>query len=247
METFSKMLCRGLAQTASQITSIIQADLHHLGARIEAIEAKTDQTVAIANQNTDRIKELHEQLDIAFSKLYDLENRSRRFNFRLRGLPESFKETDKIVCTFIKNLIPDLPDHHLKMGRAHRALRPPCQDGLPRDTVVKLHFFRVKEEVMRRAQVTEKGHSIQIFADLSPYTIQKRRYLKPLLQILSQKSITYRWPFPFCLNFAFLNKSYSFSTFTDGEHLLLQLGLISHTPAPALDPRTLKELPVSKD
>lgn len=40
MTDFSKMLSRGLAQTATKITSTIQADLHNLGTRIDAIEQK---------------------------------------------------------------------------------------------------------------------------------------------------------------------------------------------------------------
>lgn len=46
MNTFSKMLSRGLAQTASQITSTIQVDLQNLGNRIETIEHKTEQTIS---------------------------------------------------------------------------------------------------------------------------------------------------------------------------------------------------------
>lgn len=72
-----------------------------------------------------------------------------------------------------------------------------------------------------------QGHQVQVFADISPYTVQKRRALKPLLQILAGKEITYRWAFPLRLNFSYHNKPYSFSTFQDGERLLLQLGLIT--------------------
>lgn len=39
-----------------------------------------------------------------------------------------------------------------------------------------------------------QGNKIQILADISPTTIQKRRALKPLLEILTQKSIKYRCP-----------------------------------------------------
>lgn len=59
LDTFFKML----AQNVAQITSAIQADLHHLGARIETMEMKTDQTIPRTNGNTDRIQELHDQLN----------------------------------------------------------------------------------------------------------------------------------------------------------------------------------------
>lgn len=78
---------------------------------------------------------------------------------------------------------------------------------------------------MKRARNADKltiqGHQIQIFADLSPYTVQKRRSLKPLLQVLTQKEITYRWSFPFRLNFYHHNKPFAFSSFPEGERLLL--------------------------
>ncbi|XP_073479900.1 olfactory receptor 1496-like [Aquarana catesbeiana] len=90
-------LDRGLSQTATQINSAIQTDMQNLGARIEAIELKTDHTVARVNQNTARIQDLQDQLDTALSKIDDLENRSRRYNFRIRCLPESVKDVDSAV------------------------------------------------------------------------------------------------------------------------------------------------------
>lgn len=123
MTTFSTILSKGLAITAAQITSMIQA--HNLGARIEIIEMKADQTIARTNQNTARIQELRDQLDTALSKIDDLENRSRCYNFRIRGLPEPIKEVDSVVCSLINVLITDIPEHRLEMDHAHRALQPP--------------------------------------------------------------------------------------------------------------------------
>lgn len=84
---FVEMLDRGLSQTAARITSDIKHDLQSLGARIETIETKADATVTRANQNTDCIQDLHNQLDVAVAKINNLETRPRRYNFRNRGLP----------------------------------------------------------------------------------------------------------------------------------------------------------------
>lgn len=141
-----------------------------------------------------------------------------------------------MVQEFIKTLIPDIPAHRLELDRAHRALQPPRPDGLPRDVIVKPHFYAVKEEVMKLSRTAEKlemmGHQIQIFTDLSPYTVQKRRSLKPLLQILVSRDITYRWAFPLRLNFTYRNKPYNFSSFSEGERLFLHLGLITQELPP---------------
>lgn len=99
MAAFSKMLTRGLSHNAAQITASIHADLQQIGSRIEVIEQKSDQAALRINQNTARIQELQDQLEVATSKIDDLENRSRRYNFRIRGLPESvrwFRNSSKL-------------------------------------------------------------------------------------------------------------------------------------------------------
>ena len=240
LNCFSDMLAAGLTQTAAQITSSIKADLQNIGVRMDAIEQAVDNTAARTNQNTNCIQSLQDQLEIALSKLDDLENRSRRYNFRIRGIPEGVVNIPDAVKSFIKNVIPDIPDHKLELDRAHRALQPPRQDGLPRDVVVKPHYYSVKEEVMKRTRNRDdliiQGNKLQIFADISPTTIQKRRSLKPLLGVLLQKSIKYRWSFPFRLQFDFRDKSYGFSSFRDGEQLLLRLGLITQELPPQESP-----------
>lgn len=138
------------------------------------------------------------------------------------------------VKALIKNLIPEIAEHCLELDRAHMALQPPHLDGLPRDVIVKPHFYAVKEEVMRKSRysdnLTLNGHKIQIFADFLPYTVQKRRSLKPLQQLLIDRDINYRWSFPLRLNFYYKNKSHSFSSFAEGEHLLSPLGLVLQEP-----------------
>lgn len=68
---FSEMLANGLVHTAAQITNSIKMDLQSLGTRIEAIEQTVDQTVLRANQNTNCIQTLQDQLDTAQSKIDD--------------------------------------------------------------------------------------------------------------------------------------------------------------------------------
>lgn len=228
---FSSLLEKGLATTAHQITNTIKADLSNIGSRIEAIEEKVECTVSKTNQNAAHLQSVQEQLDVALSRIDELENRSRRYNFRIRGLPETFTDIPSTVQDIISEIIPNIPSQRLELDRAHRSLGPPRQDGSPRDIIVKPHFFATKEEVMRQSRQNPKlqhrGHQIQIFADLAPSTIQRRRTLKPLLLNLSQRDVKYRWTFPFAVKFTLQGKTYSFSSFPEGEKLLLSLKLIS--------------------
>lgn len=77
-----------------------------------------------------------------------------------------------------------------------------------------------------------QGHEIQVFADLSPFTIQKHRSLKPFLLVLAEQDIKYWWLFPFSLKFLLKNKPYTFASFSDREHLLLKLGILPQHPNP---------------
>lgn len=206
----SDLLERGLANTADKISRDLKSDFTNPGTRKEAIEHKLDIMVAA------HIQVLQDQLDTALSRIDDLENRSRRYKFRLRSLPKTVTEISTAVQGLIRDLLPNTPPYRLEMDRAHRALGPPTKDRSPRDIIVKPHFYAVKEEVMRQSRSQSKvlclGHQVQIFADLSPTTIQKRRTLKPLLMALTQQDIKYRWAFLFAVKFSIQGKSHSFSS-----------------------------------
>lgn len=77
-----------------------------------------------------------------------------------------------------------------------------------------------------QSPLTCRGHAIQVFADLSALTIQKRRSLKPLLTVLSQRKIKYRWALLFDLKFDFKGKTHSFRNLHEGKRLLLDLRLV---------------------
>lgn len=91
----SELLDKGLTQNADRITGEIRADFQSLGKRIEHIEHKLDVTISRANQNTDHLQFMQEKLDIAQDRIDDLENRSRRDNFRIRGLPETISDVQR--------------------------------------------------------------------------------------------------------------------------------------------------------
>lgn len=86
---FSEMLAWGLSSTSAKMTGKIRADIQIQGCRTEVIVSKRDATVARANQNTDCIQDLQDQLEATLSKINDLENRSRRYSFRIRWFPRN--------------------------------------------------------------------------------------------------------------------------------------------------------------
>lgn len=247
---FSALLQQELSKACTIITTGIKDDFQNIGERLDTIDSKMDGTIKRVNQNSRMISSLQDQLDQANAKIEDLENRSRRYNFRVRGLPESINDLEEVVHDLMKDLIPDFATHQLELDRVHRALTAPRPDGLPRDVIVKPHFYRVKEKIMLEARnksdISLQGNKVQIFADISQATIQKRRQLKPLLTHLINHQIKYRWSFPFRLSFTYRGKSHSFASFQSGEELLLELGIINrdshHPESPNDDGRPVSPL-----
>lgn len=141
------------------------------------------------------INELIFKLEEAYAKIEDLENWSHLYNIPIRGLPVNTIGLEKAVFILMKDLIPDILPHQMEIDRVHRALTIPRSDGLSRNVIAKPHYYRIKELMVSIARscsdLTFHGSTIQIFADLAPYTIQRRKNLKPLLQQLLNHQIKY--------------------------------------------------------
>ena len=129
----------------------------------------------------------------------DLENRERRQNLRIRGVPESVtdKELRPYLLGLFVTLAPHIPDIDWRLDRAHRSLAPkPPAGSNPRDVVVRFHFYESKEALTvatrNKSRIKFKQAKIQIFNDLSPITLAKRRSFRPVTTHLQNLQVPYR-------------------------------------------------------
>lgn len=71
---------------------------------------------------------------------------------------------------------------------------------IPRDIICRIHYYDEKELIMRKARekapMDFDGASLQFFPDLARETLERRRALRPLTELLRTSSINYRWGFP---------------------------------------------------
>lgn len=150
---------------------------------------------------------LTSQLIAVNRHLEDLDYRGRRHNLRVRGIPETVN-TDQItsaLTSIFNNLLERPVDTLIEFEHAHRALRPrPIEAAPPRDIICCLTIYKLKEEILAQAHQNEhisfNDHNITLFQDLSLITLGNRRALHPVLEILKEKSLSYRWKFPFALS-----------------------------------------------
>lgn len=110
----------------------------------------------------------------------DLENQSRRNNIHFRDIPKNdvdaeLRPTIQSICSILGK--PQLAE--LIIDRVNRVILYRTYQVLgPRDVLCCIHFFNIKDEIMRRAwqldQIEHAGARILILSDIS------RNRLKPL-------------------------------------------------------------------
>lgn len=167
----------------------------------------------------EQIQKLQEQQD-------DLENRSRRQNLRIIGIPEDAEKgrpTDLMSGFFSEVLGEDLPGlQSVVLDRAHRALAPKPRPGdRPRAMIIRLHYFSDKAKILqasrKRGELTFRGARVHIFPDMSAELSRKRAAFNSVKLKLKQAGISYGIHHPADLRFTFDNTRLSFKSASEAE------------------------------
>ena len=130
----------------------------------------------------------NEQLKL---KVDDLENRSRRCNIRITGIPE--EEEGKQPTSFIESFLQDVFGAEafprpVTVDRARRlAIQKRQTSGAtppPRPFIACIHHFQVKQRIMQlareRGSLDYKGLEIHIYADYSAEVARRRAMFTPI-------------------------------------------------------------------
>ncbi|CAH2285560.1 Hypothetical predicted protein [Pelobates cultripes] len=168
----------------------------------EAAEAlmvrQTSADTAIARQGT-MLLSMRRHLE-------DLDNRGRRCNIRILGVPEDEGTAENVVdilTEIFQTILQPTSPEHIEFERAHRITRPRSLEDGPRDLICCLHSFPVKDTIMRKARERPtwpyRGAQVALYNDLSPITLEARGALRPVTAALRDRNISYKWGFPFAL------------------------------------------------
>ncbi|KAJ4932381.1 hypothetical protein JOQ06_010804 [Pogonophryne albipinna] len=169
--------------TVIHSTQSMEGELKQYPGRLTEAEERlgaVEDDASALNNTTKQLRQLVESLE---AKMEDLENRSRRSNVRLIGLPENAEGKD--ACTFLEKWIPEILGAGsfaapLAIERAHRVPSGrPKPNAPPRALLIKFLNYKDKTKVMSAAY--EKGkihfdkHHIMFFHDVAKETDTKRR------------------------------------------------------------------------
>lgn len=174
------------------------------------------------------IKKLQEKCDILETKVDDQENRGRRNNLRLIGLPEKAEGQD--MCTFLEGWLPralgtDTFPSPLVIERAHRIGRHNVgQDSKPRAVIMRFLNFREKENAMRAARrqrtVKFENHNVRFYPDLSAEIHRQRKPFDAVKVQLQSMGLRYGMFYPADLVITHNGQRHSFKTAPDAEKFI---------------------------
>lgn len=249
-EALTSTITQTVSAAVNTAIKEVQKDIIDLGDRTDKLETYTDDIAQRLIYVEEDNAALKGEVGYLQDMCEDLENRSRRQNLRFRGIPEEIAPPE--ISSYLKDLCthicPESSSDMWRFDRAHRTLGPkPPASKPPRDIVACFHYYHSKEEILtktRSARIWDfRTHKIQIFMDLSPITLNKRRELRPVTQALRDQGIPYRWGFPFKLVVTRAGHTYTLHNPRNGGKFLKALGLTTKDSAPPSKDPLRREAP----
>ncbi|KAL2082772.1 hypothetical protein ACEWY4_022590 [Coilia grayii] len=165
-------------ELTSSVTSLHET-VNDQGGRLKELETSAAATCDSMSAMKRTVSELQSQVKVLQTKCEDLENRSRRNNIRLVGIPEDQEGT--MVIEFVSNLLQEVLrlDEKPLLNRAHRSPQAkPKPNQPPRPFIIRVHYFHVRELILRQARQLQSlsfnGRAIHIFPDLTAAEAKRR-------------------------------------------------------------------------
>ncbi len=177
----AQMMDEKLEKMALDIKANISQSLKEV---TEWVDEAEQRILVVENASADtekRLLALEKTANELMEHLHDYENRGRRKNLRIIGLPEKLEGMNATL--FMEMWIPQILQLDTKVGcikleRAHR-LQGPESSRFPHATIVRFHNFSDRKRVMDAARrlkdIRVEGTRIHFFPDFAATTTQKRR------------------------------------------------------------------------
>lgn len=196
-------LCDQLRGLKEELCSMSQ-ELQNTIERTSNLEERLSQLEDTLQPMRQEFRFMQTQMDTYKSKMDEMENRLRRQNVRLLGLPEGSEGAcpEMFLEKWIREVFgAETFSHFFAIERAHRVpTRINTSSSCPRPLIMKLFSYRDKIVLMQKAR--EKGDifykdiRISIYPDYSPDLQKKRAGFVEIKRSLRNMKISYALLYP---------------------------------------------------
>lgn len=207
-----------IANLSAQISSNHATNITKHDQTIQAIETAMndfDERMATMESTLSCLAKENEQLKL---KVDDLENKFRRCNIRITGIPE---EEGKQPTSFIESFLQKVFGAQafprtVAVNRAHRLAVQKRKVGAPRPFIACIHHFQMKQRIMQlareRGSLDYKGSEIHIYADYSAEVARRRATFAPIKAQLKKDGLRFSLLFPAKLRVTVNGNKHEFNT-----------------------------------
>lgn len=207
-----------LNSTLNQVKSLYESHEE----RICGIETTLDQSEQRLSVVEAKLATVQSENAWLKDKVDDLENRSRRLNLRVVGIPERVEGSNPVafMTHFFEELFgKDFFQTPLVLASAHR-LGPLITSEAsgkqrPRVFIVAFHNYQDKQRIIthrRQREMSFQGHRIFIHEDVSAELGRKQAAFKEVKALLYAKKVKFRMVYPARLRVSFDNAELCFDT-----------------------------------
>uniref|UniRef100_H3AK62 L1 transposable element RRM domain-containing protein n=1 Tax=Latimeria chalumnae TaxID=7897 RepID=H3AK62_LATCH len=182
MQTDIKSIFSILNKISLDTTSIITARLLEIDTKLDSMEDRFEEIEDHEEERNTKMADLEKKLGRAWNCIEDLENRSRRNNVCIMGLPEGIEEGRPIkLLNKVLPVMLEIPEGEvIEIERAHRSLAlRPQPDQRPRQIIMCLLKYQTRELILRKARekqnIVWENNKIAFFQDLSKEVQLKRK------------------------------------------------------------------------
>ncbi len=151
---------------------------------------RVDSVQAAAREDRRAVTDLRNQLERLTEKMTDIEDRCRRNNVRLVGLPEGAEGPDAagFLRVNLSKWIPSLRGRDIEIDRAHRVYDGGRGSDRPRTLIFRVLRWHDRSDILKGARqaypvkCAQNNVTLLFFHDFSPATAIRRKAFGPVLK-----------------------------------------------------------------
>lgn len=213
-----------------ETTKELKDSVENVQIRLGEAEQRISEVEDVSARMEENVGKCDKKLETLWTRVEDLENRSRRNNVRMVGLKEGKEETGKVI-QYVEKVLSQglgLTGNEFEIERAHRSFATmPNPDEPPRTVMIRFLRSSARDKVLQVAKekrgIKWEDCKLSFFEDLSRELVEKRKAFIPVKRRLHELNVRHRLVYPATLFFTWKGQKKTFRVSTEAEKFVRDL------------------------